>query len=52
MKKKFLKFSLDAISSNGNYDDVKLEEIAYGLETIYLTVTKLIVIFGLAFILA
>lgn len=51
MKKKFLKFSLDAISSNGNYDDVKLEEIAYGLETIYLTVTKLIVIFGLAFIL-
>ena len=51
MKKKFLKFSLDAINSNGDYDEVKLEEIAYGLETMYLTVTKLVVIFGLAYIL-
>lgn len=51
MKKKFLKYSLNAINANGKYNEEKLEEIAYGLETIYLTVTKLIVIFGLSFIL-
>lgn len=51
MKKKFLSYSLNLINSNGDYDDVKLEEIAYGLETIYLMVTKLVVIFGLALIL-
>jgi len=51
MKKKFLNFSLNAINSNGKYNEEKLEEIAYGLETVYLTVTKLIVLFGLAYIL-
>lgn len=51
MKKKFLNYSLKVISTNGNYDDTKLEEIAYGLETMYLTITKLVVIFGLAYLL-
>ena len=51
MKKKFLTFSMERIKAKGQYSDEKLEEIAYGLETIYLTVTKLIVIFGFAFIL-
>ena len=51
MKKKFLTYSIGRIKETGQYDDEKLEEIAYGLETIYLTVTKLVVIFGVAFIL-
>ena len=51
MKKKFLTFSINKIKEKGKYTDEKLEEIEYGLETIYLTVTKLIIIFGVAFIL-
>lgn len=51
MKKKFLTFSINKIKEKGKYSDEKLEEIEYGLETIYLTVTKLIIIFGVAFIL-
>ena len=51
MKKKFLTFSINKIREKGKYSDEKLEEIEYGLETIYLTVTKLIIIFGVAFIL-
>lgn len=51
MKKKFLRFSINSINSSGQYSQIQLEEIAYGLETIYLTVTKLIVIFGLAYLL-
>ena len=50
MKKKFLSFSLKKIKEKNDYSEEKLEEISYGLETIYLTVTKLIVIFGIAFI--
>ncbi len=33
------------------YDEEKLEVIAYGLEALYITITKTIVIFGFAFIL-
>ena len=44
-------FSINKIKEKGKYSDEKLEEIEYGLETIYLTVTKLIIIFGVAFIL-
>ena len=51
MKKKFLNYSLNLINSNNLYDEVKLEEIAYGLETVYLTVTKLFVIFAIALLL-
>ena len=52
MKRKFLDCSLAIIrKNNSTIDDVKLEEIAYGLEGIYLTVTKIVIIFTLAFIL-
>ena len=51
MKKKFLNYSVNIIASNYDFDDIRLEEISYGLETLYLTVTKLIVIFGLAYLL-
>lgn len=52
MKKKFLDFAIDAIhSQNPTYDDIKLAELRYGLEAMYLTVTKLVVIFVIAAIL-
>ena len=51
MKKKFLDSSMDLIKRNGKYNDEQLEVIAYGLETIYLTVTKLIILFGIAYLL-
>lgn len=35
---------MNVISKNYNYDNTKLNEIKYGLETIYLTITKTIVI--------
>lgn len=52
MKKRFLEFSMNNIKKKyPNYDEDKLDEIAYGLEAIYLTFTKTIIIFALAFIL-
>ena len=52
MKEKFLNNSISKIKKkNPNFIEEKLEEIAYGLEAIYLTVTKIVIIFILAFIL-
>lgn len=51
MKKRFLDYSINIISSNFDVDDIRLKEISYGLETLYLTITKLVVIFGLAYLL-
>lgn len=52
MKKKFLDFSLKLIKENRkDIDPVRLDEIRYGLEGFYLTVTKFIVISILALIL-
>ena len=52
MKQKFLNYSMNSIKNKyPQYDSEKLEEIAYGLEAIYLTLTKMIVIFGIATIL-
>jgi accessory gene regulator B len=52
MKKKFLNTSIKIIKDNNpKIDEVKIEEIAYGLEGIYLTITKLVIIFLLAFLL-
>ncbi len=52
MKEKFLNNSISKIKKkNPNFSEEKLEEIAYGLEAIYLTVTKIVIIFILAFIL-
>ena len=52
MKKKFLNNSMREIKSKfPEYDDNKLDEIEYGLEAIYIVLTKTIVIFALAIIL-
>lgn len=52
MKNKFLNFSLSLIKEkHSEIDEVKLEEIRYGLEGLYLTITKLITISLLAIIL-
>lgn len=49
MKKQFLKFCEKTIVNNvKNIDEDKLEIINYGLESIYLTVVKIIIIFGLS----
>lgn len=45
MKKKFLKFSMNSIKEKfPDYSEEKLEEIEYGIEALYLTFTKIIVI--------
>ena len=51
MKKKFLNSSIQFIQKNGNYTDEQLEIIKYGLEGIYLTFTKMIILFCLAYVL-
>ncbi len=52
MKKVFLNTCLKAITENDpSIDKTKLEEIRYGLEGLYLTITKTIVIFALTIIL-
>ena len=52
MKQLFLNYSMESIKRNyPNYDDQTLEEIRYGLEGIYLSLTKLVVISILSIIL-
>lgn len=53
MKKRILNYCINAIKKNSGteYDDVKLAEIRYGLETIYLTITKIIIIFTVSWLL-
>ena len=52
MKKVFLNTCLKAITENDpSIDKTKLDEIRYGLEGLYLTITKTIVIFTLTIIL-
>lgn len=52
MKKKFLKYSLQTIKKyHPEYDDIKMDEMRYGLEGFYLTITKTIVIFIIAILL-
>ena len=52
MKKKFLEGSINRIKKKyPEYDDEKLEVIAYGLEAMYIMITKTIVIFGIALLL-
>ena len=51
LKKKFLNSSIELITKNKDYTDEQVEIMAYGLEAIYLTVTKMIVIFALAYVL-
>jgi len=52
MKKKFLDGSMNRIKKKyPEYDEEKLEVIAYGLEGLYIIITKTVVIFALALIL-
>lgn len=51
MKKLIMNHTMNLIKKNGDYDEEKLAVIKYGLEGLYLTITKLIVIFILAYIL-
>lgn len=52
MKNRFLNHAIKIIHRyNPTYDEVKLAELRYGLEAVYLTVTKLVVIFLVALIL-
>lgn len=51
MKKKFLESSINLIKKNKKYSDEEIEIIAYGLEGIYLSITKAVVIFGIALLL-
>lgn len=51
MKKKFLNSSINLIKKNGNYTEEQLEIIEYGLEGIYLSFTKMVILFCLAYAL-
>ena len=51
MKKKFLNSSINLIKANKKCTEEELEIISYGLESIYLVVTKAIIIFTIAIIL-
>lgn len=51
MKKIIMNYIMNLIKNNGNYDDEKLAVIKYGLEGLYLTISKLIIILFLACLL-
>lgn len=51
MKKIIINKIMKSIKEKENYDDVKLAEIKYGLESLYITITKTIVYFSLAYVL-
>ncbi len=51
MKELFLNSSINLIKKSNNYKEEDIEIIRYGLEGLYLTITKGIVILGLALIL-
>lgn len=51
MKQSFLNKNLQLIQKYYNYDETKLKEIKYGLETLYLTISKMIVICLIAYFL-
>ena len=52
MKNIFINKSLALIKKYyPNYDDIKIAEIKYGLEGMYLTITKLVIIFSIALML-
>ena len=51
MKKFILNKCMQIIRENKNYDEIKLKEIKYGLEALYLTITKIIIISIISLIL-
>ena len=48
MKKIIINKLMDYIKKNANYNDTKLKEIQYGLTSVYLTISKLILIMCLS----
>ena len=44
MKNKILDFLMENIKKNYNYNETKLKEIRYGLESLYLSIFKFIII--------
>jgi len=49
MKEKFINSSLKSIKNKyPEFSDIKLEEIKYGLESLYLTITKFVILISLA----
>ena len=52
MKKVVMNYTMNLIEKNGSYNEEQLAVIKYGLEGIYLTVTKLIIILFLAYFLS
>lgn len=51
MRSKIINSIMDQIKKYNNYDDIKLQEIKYGLETVYLTIVKTIIFILLAILL-
>ena len=51
MKKFIISKCMNYIKKNTNYNDIKLKEIEYGIVSVYLTLTKIIVILILSIIL-
>ncbi len=51
MKEKVVNKTLNFLLKNGNYSKSDREKLKYGIEGIYLTITKCIIIFLLAFLL-
>ena len=51
MKKKFIQTSINILKNSGKYSSDDIEIIIYGLEGIYLTITKMIIIFLISFVL-
>lgn len=51
MKNYFIKTTLNIVSKKYNYDEIKKNEIKYGLESLYLVGSKMIIITILAYIL-
>lgn len=51
MKKKFIQASINILKNSGKYSSDDIEIIIYGLEGIYLTITKMIIIFLISFVL-
>ena len=52
MREKFLEKSINSIRIKfPDYSEEKIEEISYGLEALYITFTKTLVIFSIAFLL-
>lgn len=51
MRSKIINSIMEQIKKYNNYDDIKLQEIKYGLETVYLTIVKTIIFILLAILL-